>query len=66
MKPKNDVHKYLIPFEEQYKNLIDKRIKCMRADNDHEFVNTKIDEFLEQRGITHEKTVPYNPENFVI
>lgn len=40
----------------------DLKIKTFRSDNGTEFVNSKINNFLKERGIKHQLTVPYTPE----
>ncbi|GFV30547.1 retrovirus-related Pol polyprotein from transposon TNT 1-94 [Trichonephila clavipes] len=47
----------------KYENLTDKRIKKIRTDNGLEFVNEQLDTYLDNSGIFHEKTIPYNSES---
>ncbi|GFU46544.1 retrovirus-related Pol polyprotein from transposon TNT 1-94 [Trichonephila clavipes] len=47
----------------KYENLTDKRIKKIKTDNGLEFVNEKLDTYLANSGIFHEKTIPYNSES---
>src|SRR5947209_362323 len=39
-----------------------RRVKAIRTDNGTEYVNKELTEFLQSRGIIHQTTVPYNPE----
>jgi len=39
-----------------------KRVKAIRTDLGQEFLGNKLAEFLSERGITHEKTVGYTPQ----
>ena len=49
-----------------FKNLVEKQtgcaIKMLRSDNGREFVNKKMQSFLRQHGIVHQKTIAYNPQ----
>lgn len=63
MKHKNEINEKLVLFKEKYENLLGVRIKRFITDNGREFVNRELDEFLGRNGISHEKTVPYNPES---
>ena len=38
------------------------KIRTLRTDNGKEFVNTRVKRLLEEKGIFHETTVPYSPE----
>ena len=38
------------------------QIKCLRTDNGTEFVNREFSEYLASKGIKHELTTPYTPE----
>lgn len=50
------IHKYI--------NVVSKShdITVLRSDNGTEIVNKRIKQLLEQKGITHQQTVPYTPE----
>lgn len=37
-------------------------VKVMRSDNGTEFVNVDVSKILEEKGIRHQRTVPYSPE----
>lgn len=37
------------------------RVKRIRTDNGKEFVNRRLDSYLQHLGIVHEKTTPYSP-----
>ncbi len=39
-----------------------KTLKAIRSDRGGEFVNWKVDAFLSSKGIAHQKTVPYSPQ----
>ncbi|KAJ0886399.1 putative RNA-directed DNA polymerase [Helianthus annuus] len=43
-------------------NLYQRRIRRIRSDNGTEFKNHKMEEFCEERGILHEFSAPYTPQ----
>jgi hypothetical protein len=43
-------------------NQLGKSLKAIRTDRGGEFVNCKMEEFLSSKGILHQKTVPYSPQ----
>nr|XP_042910227.1 uncharacterized protein LOC107448150 [Parasteatoda tepidariorum] len=44
-------------------NVNNEKIKKFRSDNGLEFVNKDLEFYFTECGITHEKSVPYNPES---
>jgi transposase InsO family protein len=38
------------------------KIKSIKSDNDSEFRNTNVEEFLDEEGIKHEFSTPYTPQ----
>nr|ABF95048.1 retrotransposon protein, putative, unclassified [Oryza sativa Japonica Group] len=48
-------------FAKQAQNLYDLTIKRVRSDNGGEFKNTQVEEFLDEEGIKHEFSAPYDP-----
>ena len=38
------------------------KIKHIRSNNDTEFKNTSLDDYLDELGITHELSAPYTPQ----
>lgn len=44
------------------KTITGNKIQTLRTDNGKEFVNTKVRKLLEDKGVIHETTVPYSPE----
>ncbi|GBN82325.1 Retrovirus-related Pol polyprotein from transposon TNT 1-94 [Araneus ventricosus] len=63
LKNKNEEFDIFSQFKAKYENLTDKRIKKLRTDNGLEFVNEQLDTYLDNSGIFHEKTIPYNSES---
>ena len=52
------VRKVLHLLENQTK----RRVQAIRTDNGREYVNTELTQYLKSRGILHQTTVPYTPE----
>jgi len=46
----------------QVKNIYNTRIKFIRTDNGTKFCNNSFKQFFINNGITHQLTVPYNPQ----
>ncbi|KIJ04731.1 hypothetical protein PAXINDRAFT_52878, partial [Paxillus involutus ATCC 200175] len=40
----------------------ERRVKIIRSDRGGEFINATMKEYLASRGITHEFTAPYTPQ----
>lgn len=51
-------------FINEYINVVAKEhtIKVLRSDNGTEFVNRNMEQLLKKNGITHQRSVPYTPE----
>src|SRR3954467_5738613 len=49
-------------FAKRVMNNYSLKIKHIRSDNDTEFKNTGVQEFLDEMGITHELSAPYTPQ----
>jgi transposase InsO family protein len=43
-------------------NEFDVKVKKIRSDNDTEFKNTQVEDFLDEEGIKHEFSIPYAPQ----
>jgi len=63
LKNKSETFSIFQEFNEKCKNILNKRIKCIRTDNGTEIINNQFREFTSKEGIEHQKTVPYNPES---
>jgi len=48
--------------QKRAQNEFETKIKKVRSDNDTEFKNTNIEEYLDEEGIGHEFSVPYTPQ----
>lgn len=62
MKKKSETAELIIEFIQEAERETGKMIKIMRSDNGTEFVNETIKGFFKKKGIKHELTIPYTPE----
>lgn len=54
---------YFIEFQKKFENRLEAKIKNIRTDNGREFINESFRKHLNESGISHQKTVPYNPQS---
>lgn len=59
---KSEVPEIFKTFCLMVENQTDRKIKVLRTDNGGEYCNERLRNFLQSRGIKHELTVPYTPE----
>jgi len=52
----------IIQFINLMENQTGKKMKTLRTDNGLEFINKELRQFLDQKGIKHEKTCAYSPQ----
>ncbi|XP_071687657.1 uncharacterized protein [Rutidosis leptorrhynchoides] len=62
LKSKEDVHDNVFSFVQLLENQFTKRIKIIRSDNGTEFLNNKMADFLKTKGIIHQTTCAYTPQ----
>ena len=62
MKSKAEVLEKFKEFERIYSNECGARIKAIRTDNGGEYVSQAFKDYLAAKGIRHEKTAPYSPQ----
>jgi transposase InsO family protein len=62
MKKKSEVLDKFKLFKAMMENSTDAKIKRLRSDNGGEYTGKKMEAFLGEHGIKHEKTVPYTPQ----
>lgn len=62
MKEKSEVLKYFKEFQTMTEKQKGKKIKILRTDNGGEFCSLEFEKYLKERGIVHQKTNPYTPE----
>jgi transposase InsO family protein len=49
-------------FLKRVQNEFDAKVKNIRSDNETEFKNTQIEDYLDEEGIKHEFLTPYTPQ----
>jgi transposase InsO family protein len=49
-------------FLKRAQNEFNAKVKKIRSDNNTEFKNTQVEEFLDEEGINHEFLAPYTPQ----
>jgi transposase InsO family protein len=59
---KSETQGVLKKFLRRAQNEFNLRIKKIRRDNGSEFKNTQVDDFLDEKGIKHEFSAPYAPQ----
>lgn len=57
LKNKSDGFSIFIIFKEKCKNVLNKKIKCIRTDNSKEFINNEFREFINEADIEHQKHI---------
>ncbi|XP_071699236.1 uncharacterized protein [Rutidosis leptorrhynchoides] len=62
LKSKEDVYDNVFSFVQLLENQFTKRIKIIRSDNGTEFLNNKMADFLKTKGIVHQTTCAYTPQ----
>lgn len=59
---KDQVYSTFKDYQRTVENEIDCTIKVLRTDNGREYVNKEFEQYLKSKGIRHQLTVPYTPE----
>ncbi len=62
LKSKDEALQKFKEFAEKVENRFGYKIKGLRSDNGGEYVSNEFEDFLKERGITHEPTIPYSPQ----
>jgi transposase InsO family protein len=62
LQDKNGTQEVLKKFLKRAQNEFDAKVKKIRSDNDTEFKNTQVEDFLDEEGIKHEFLAPYSPQ----
>ena len=62
LKKKSEVLDKFKEFVESSERLIGKQVKKLRSDNGGEYISEEFAEYCKSRGILHEVTVPYTPQ----
>lgn len=59
---KSEVCKYVKDFIKLVENQCTRTVKILRSDNGTEYVNHELSNYLKSKGIIHQLTVPYSPQ----
>ena len=59
---KNEVFEHFSHFHTLVQTQFQKNIQILRSDNGREFVNLKMKTFCHDKGLVHQTTCPYTPE----
>ncbi|XP_071708051.1 uncharacterized protein [Rutidosis leptorrhynchoides] len=62
LKSKEDVFDNLTNFVNMILTQFDKRVKIVRSDNGTEFVNNQLKHFFDTKGIIHQTSIAYTPQ----
>jgi transposase InsO family protein len=62
LQDKNKTQEVLKKFLRRTQNEFDAKVKKIRTDNDTEFKNTQVKDFLDEEDIKHEFLAPYTPQ----
>jgi transposase InsO family protein len=62
MKSKSEVYSTFKEFEASVTNLAGETVVALRSDNDGEYSSKEFKEFLTLKGIQHQCTDPFTPE----
>lgn len=62
LKSKSEVYERFKEFQVMVENQTDCRIKKLRSDNGTEYLSTKFQQYLKEKGIIHQTTIAYSPE----
>jgi transposase InsO family protein len=59
---KSETQEVLKKFLRRAQNEFDDKVNKIRSDNDTEFKNTQVEDFLDEEGIKHEFLAPYTTQ----
>jgi transposase InsO family protein len=62
LQDKSETQEVLKKFLKRAQNEFDTKVKKIRSDNDTEFKNTEVEDFLDEEGIEHKFLAPYTPQ----
>jgi transposase InsO family protein len=66
LQDKSETQEVLKKFLRRAQNKFDVKVKKIKSDNDTEFKNTQVEDFLDEKGIKHEFLTPYTQQNGVV
>jgi transposase InsO family protein len=62
LQDKSKTQEVLKEFLKRAQNESDAKVKKIRSDNDTEFKNTQVKDFVDEEGIKYEFSAPYTPQ----
>ena len=62
LKKKSEVFEKFVSFFNLVQTQFQKQIKVLRSDNGGEFVNSTMQHFFQEKGLIHQTTCPYTPQ----
>jgi hypothetical protein len=62
IKNKSDVFENFVHYANAIRNRFKQEIKIIKTDNGREYINESFRKFVKSRGIEHQTSAPYNPE----
>jgi transposase InsO family protein len=62
LQDKSETQEVLKEFLKRAQNEFDAKVKKIRSDNDTEFKNTQVKDFVDEEGIKYEFSAPYTPQ----
>jgi hypothetical protein len=62
LQDKSETQGTLKRFLRRAQNEFELKVKKIRSDNESEFKNLQVEEYLEEEGIKHEFSTPYTPQ----
>jgi transposase InsO family protein len=62
LQDKSETQEVLKKFLRRVQNEFDAKVKKIRSDNNTEFKNTQVEDFLDKEGIKHEYSASYTPQ----
>jgi transposase InsO family protein len=62
LQDKSETQEVLKKFLRRAQNKFDAKVKKIRSNNDTEFKNTQVEDFLDEEDIKHEFLTPYTPQ----
>ena len=62
LQAKSQVFGVLKEYVAMVENQTGKKLKCLRSDNGGEYTSRDVQSSLKAKGVVHETTIPYTPE----
>jgi transposase InsO family protein len=62
LQDKGETQEVIKKFLKRAQNKFDVKVKRIRSDNDTEFKNTQVEDYLDEEGIKHEFSASYTPQ----